>query len=168
MGFGRIGRAIAGRLAGFHGKNIYYSRNRLPKKEERQFQAEYVSKNELLRTADVIVLILPYTKDTHHFIGETELGMMQKSAVLVNMARGGIVDDLALIDALKSGRIFSAALDVYENEPDINEQFFKLENAVLSPHLGSATINTRRAMSMRAAKNLVLGLNGHTAPDIVN
>jgi glyoxylate reductase len=127
-----------------------------------------VGKEEVLRTADIVLLILPYTPDTHHYIGAKDLAMMKPSAVLVNMARGGIVDDAALVHALKVRTIRAAGLDVYENEPKFNPGFLELKNVVLSPHIASASEPTRKAMAMTAAKNLVAALSGGTPPNLLN
>jgi gluconate 2-dehydrogenase len=168
MGFGRIGQAIARRARGFDMKILYHSRNRAASEAEQESGAAYVGKEELLRQADVVLLILPYTPETHHFIGPKELSIMKPSAVLVNMARGGIVDDAALIQALKNKTIRAAGLDVYENEPKLNSGFLELKNVVLSPHIASASEPTRKAMAMTAAKNLVAALSGETPPNLLN
>ena len=168
MGFGRIGQAIAKRALSFDGKVIYHCRNRVPPSIEKKYQATFVSKRELLCSADIVVLILPHTDETHHLIAEDELNIMKESATLVNMARGGIVDDAALIRALREGDIYAAGLDVYEDEPNFNPGFLELDNVVLSPHLGSATITTRQGMAMRAATNLVAALSNGNPPDLVN
>ena len=168
LGFGRIGQAIARRARGFDMKILYHSRNRAAPEAEEESGAVYVGKEELLRRADVLLLILPYTPETHHCIGPKELSMMKPSAVLVNMARGGIVDDAALIQALKNKTIRAAGLDVYENEPKLNTGFLELKNVVLSPHIASASEPTRRAMAMTAAKNLVAALSGETPPNLLN
>jgi lactate dehydrogenase-like 2-hydroxyacid dehydrogenase len=126
--------------------------------------AKHVDKAHLLQESDVVMLILPYTKKTHHIIGESELHQMKPRSVLVNIARGGIVDDNALIKALRDKTIFAAGLDVYEGEPQLNPEFLELENVVLSPHIGSASEPTRRAMAMTAAKNLVAVLANNEAP----
>ncbi len=168
MGFGRIGQAIAKRALSFDGKVIYHCRNRIPPSQEKKYQAAFVSKTELLSSSDIVVLILPHTNETHHLIGADELNIMKRSATLVNMARGGIVDDAALIRALREGDIYAAGLDVYEDEPNLNPGFLELDNVVLSPHLGSATINTRQEMAMRAATNLVAALSNGDPPDLVN
>jgi glyoxylate reductase len=114
------------------------------------------------------MLILPYSPVTHHYIGAEELALMKPSAVLVNMARGGIVNDAALVDALKNNTIWAAGLDVYENEPKFDPGFLELENVVLSPHIASAAEPTRRAMSMTAARNLVAALTTGEPPNLVN
>jgi lactate dehydrogenase-like 2-hydroxyacid dehydrogenase len=131
---------------------------------ENNLNAKHVDKAHLLQESDVVMLILPYTKKTHHIIGESELHQMKPRSVLVNIARGGIVDDNALIKALRDKTIFAAGLDVYEGEPQLNPEFLELENVVLSPHIGSASEPTRRAMAMTAAKNLVAVLANNEAP----
>jgi glyoxylate/hydroxypyruvate/2-ketogluconate reductase len=164
VGFGRIGQAIARRANGFGMRVIYYARSRVSEDVEQNLNATHVDKSHLLQESDVVLLILPYSKDTHHFIGARELRQMKPRSVLVNIARGGIVDDNALIMALRDGVIFAAGLDVYEGEPALNPEFLELENVVLSPHIGSASEPTRRAMAMTAAKNLVAVLAHGQAP----
>lgn len=168
FGMGRIGQAIARRAAGFDMKVIYHNRSRVAAEIERRLGATYVSKEELLRQADFIVLQMPYSPETHHMIGAAELKRMKPSAVLVNSTRGGVVDDAALIVALKAGTIRAAGLDVFENEPKLNPEFLGLDNVVLAPHVGSSTEATRRAMAMTAAKNLVAALTGATPPNLLN
>jgi gluconate 2-dehydrogenase len=168
FGFGRIGKTIASRVRGFDMNIIYHTRNRVAADIEQKYGARYVEKKELLQQSDIVLLILPLTEDTRHYIGANELALMKSSAVLVNMARGGIVDDAALIDALKNGTIWAAGLDVYENEPNFERGFLELENVVLSPHIASASEPTRRAMSMTAAKNLVAALGTGEPPNLVN
>ena len=167
-GFGRIGQAIARRARGFDMKILYHSRSRAAADAEREAGAVYTAKDELLRSADVVLLILPFTPETQHFIGARELALMKPSAVLVNMARGGIVDDAALIDALKRKVIWAAGLDVFENEPRLNPGFLELANVVLSPHIASASAPTRKAMAMTAARNLVAALSGQVPPNLLN
>ena len=168
VGFGRIGQAIARRARGFDMKILYHSRNRAAADAEQESGAIYTGKEELLRTADIVLLILPFTPETQHYIGATELALMKPTAVLVNMARGGIVDDAALIEALKKKTIWAAGLDVYENEPKLNPGFLDLANVVLSPHIASASEPTRQAMAMTAAKNLAAALSGQTPPNLLN
>jgi glyoxylate/hydroxypyruvate/2-ketogluconate reductase len=168
VGFGRIGQAIARRARGFDMKVLYHSRNRADAALEREAGVAYAAKDELLRQSDIVLLILPYTPQTHHFIGARELSLMKPSAVLVNMARGGIVDDEALVQALKRGTIWAAGLDVYENEPRVNPGLLGLANVVLTPHIASATTPTRQAMAMTAAKNLVAALSGQVPPNLLN
>lgn len=168
FGFGRIGQAIARRALGFDMKILYHSRSRAAASAEKESQAEYVGKEDLLRRADVVLLILPYVPETHHFIGATELALMKPSAVLVNMARGGIVDDGALVEALRNKSIWAAGLDVYENEPKLNPGLMGLKNVVLSPHIASASEPTRQAMAMTAARNLAAALSGQAPPNLLN
>jgi lactate dehydrogenase-like 2-hydroxyacid dehydrogenase len=125
---------------------------------EAELNAEYASKEDLLRRADHVVLVLPYSRDSHHTIGAAELALMKPSATLTNIARGGIVDDAALIDALRRGQIAAAGLDVFEGEPNFNRDFLTLTNVVLTPHIASASEATRRAMANLAADNLIAGL----------
>lgn len=167
-GFGRIGQVIAQRLQGFEPKIMYTSRNRVTPEIERQLKATYANKDDLLRQADIVILILPYVPETHHYIGARELGLMKPTSVLINMARGGIVDDAALVEALKARRIWAAGLDVYENEPKVNAGLFGLTNVVLSPHIASASEPTRQGMAMTAAKNCVAALTTGSPPNLVN
>lgn len=169
IGMGRIGQAIARRSMGFNMRVIYHNRTRLSEEREAAAnRAQYVSKEELLRTADHIVLALPYSPESHHTIGAAELAMMKRSATLVNIARGGIVDDAALIVALRANRIGAAGLDVFENEPRFDPEFLTLSNVVLTPHIASASESTRRAMANCAADNLIAALSGATPPNILN
>lgn len=169
IGMGRIGQAIARRSMGFDMQVVYHNRSRLDASlEARANNAKYVSKEELLRTADHIVLVLPYSAQTHHTIGAAELALMKPSATLINIARGGIVDDVALIDALRAKRIAAAGLDVFENEPAFNPDFLGLSNVVLTPHIASASAPTRQAMANCAADNLIAALTGATPPNILN
>ena len=168
FGMGRIGQAIARRAAGFEMKVLYHNRNRVDSSIERRINATYVAKDELLRQADFVVLQVPYSPETHHMIGPAELKLMKPTAILVNSTRGGVVDDVALIAALKQGVIRAAGLDVFENEPSLNPGFLELDNVVLMPHIGSSTEATRRAMAMTAAKNLVAALTGGTPPNLLN
>ena len=156
IGMGRIGQAIARRGAlGFGMKVIYHNRSRLPESDEAEVKARYVSKQELLQTADHVVLVVPYSKESHHTIGAAELALMKPTAVLVNIARGGIVDDVALAKALREGRIAAAGLDVFEGEPKVHPDLLACTNVVLTPHIGSATVPTRKAMANLAADNLI-------------
>ena len=168
FGMGRIGQAIARRAAGFDMKVIYHNRNRVAPEIEQRLNATYASKEELLRQADFVVLQMPYSPEVHHMIGTAELKRMKPSAILINSTRGGVVDDAALIAALKAGTIRAAGLDVFENEPKLNPGFLELDNVVLAPHVGSSTEATRRAMAMTAAKNLVAALTGATPPNLLN
>ncbi len=169
IGMGRIGQAVARRSMGFNMKVIYNNRSRLaPELEAEANNARHVSREELLRTADHVVLVLPYSKESHHLIGAAEIALMKPTATLINIARGGIVDDAALIEALSAGKIAAAGLDVFENEPAFNPGFLKLSNVVLTPHIGSASGPTRRAMADCAADNLIAALSGHRPPNLLN
>lgn len=156
LGMGRIGQGIARRGAHGFGMNVvYHNRSRLSPELEAQCRARYVGKEELLKTADHLVLVLPYSAASHHAIGEKELALMKPTATLVNVARGGIVDDAALAKALREGRIAGAALDVFEGEPQVHPDLLTVPNVVLTPHIASATVTTRRAMADLAADNLI-------------
>jgi gluconate 2-dehydrogenase len=168
FGMGRIGQAIARRAAGFEMKVLYHNRKRVEPGIEQRCNAFYATKDELLRQSDFVVLQVPYSPETHHLIGARELALMKPTAILVNSTRGGVVDDAALIEALKNGTIRAAGLDVFENEPNLNPAFLALDNVVLMPHVGSSTEATRRAMAMTAAKNLVAALTGASPPNLLN
>ncbi len=159
LGMGRIGQAIARRGAlGFGMKVIYNNRSRLDESIEAACQARFVDKATLLRECDHLMLVLPYSPASHHAIGEAELAMMKPTATLTNIARGGIVDDAALARALAERRIGAAGLDVFEGEPSVLPQLLQVPNVVLTPHIASATVATRRAMADLAADNLIAGL----------
>ena len=161
LGMGRIGQALARRgHFGFGMRVIYHNRSRLAEEQERETGARYVSKEELLRHADHLVMVLPYSASSHHAIGAPELALMKPTATLVNLARGGIVDDAALADALRESRIAAAGLDVYEGEPTVHPGLLSASNVVLTPHIGSATAATRMAMATLAADNLIHFFNG--------
>ena len=168
IGMGRIGQQIVRRAAGFKMRVLYHNRNRLPADVERWLNAEYATKEQLLAQADFVVLQMPYSPATHHYIGAAELKQMKPTAILINSTRGGVVDDAALIDALKDGTIRAAGLDVFENEPRLNPEFLDLKNVVLAPHVGSSTEATRRAMAMTAARNAVAALTGGEPPNLLN
>lgn len=169
IGMGRIGQAIARRSTGFNMRVIYHNRSRVATElEARANNAQYVSKEELLKTADHVMLALPYSPEAHHTVGAVELAMMKPTATLVNIARGGIVDDAALIVALRANRIAAAGLDVFENEPAYDPAFLTLSNVVLTPHIASASEPTRRAMANCAADNLIAALTDVMPPNILN
>ncbi|HET7837768.1 MAG TPA: D-glycerate dehydrogenase [Variovorax sp.] len=156
IGMGRIGQGIAKRGAlGFGMKVIYHNRSRLDAALEAECKASYVGKEELLKTADHVVLVVPYTPASHHTIGAAELALMKPTATLVNIARGGIVDDAALAVALRERRIAAAGLDVFEGEPKVHPDLLTVPNVVLTPHIASATVPTRRAMADLAVDNLI-------------
>jgi len=158
IGMGRIGQAIARRARGFNMQVIYHNRSRVAPQIEAELNAHYVTREELLRRADHVVLVLPYTKENHHTIGAAELALMKPTATLTNIARGGIVDDEALVAALREKRIAAAGLDVFEGEPKLNPGLLTVPNVVLTPHIASATEATRRAMANLAADNLIAAL----------
>jgi gluconate 2-dehydrogenase len=161
LGMGRIGQGIAKRGAhGFGMKVIYHNRSRLSDELETQCKASYVSKEQLLKTADHVMLVLPYSAESHHTVGAAELALMKPSANLINIARGGIVDDAALAVALKEKRIAAAGLDVFEGEPKVHPDLLTVPNVVLTPHIASATLPTRLAMANLAADNLIAVLTG--------
>jgi gluconate 2-dehydrogenase len=156
LGMGRIGQGIARRAAhGFGMKVIYHNRSRLSAESEAECKAIYVSKEELLKTADHVMLVLPYSAAAHHTIGAAELAQMKPTATLVNIARGGIVDDAALALALREKRIAAAGLDVFEGEPKVHPDLLTVPNVVLTPHIASSSIPTRLAMANLAADNLI-------------
>lgn len=169
LGMGRIGRAIARRARGFDMRVTYHNRSRLdPGAESEAGGAIYVDKETLLRESDHLIVVVPYSAAAHHLIGEAELAQMKSSATLVNIARGGIVDDAALIRALQEKRIAAAGLDVFENEPRFNPGFLALSNVVLTPHIASASHATRLAMANKAVDNLVAALEGRVPPNLLN
>lgn len=156
IGMGRIGQAIARRGAlGFGMRVVYHNRSRLDAGVEAQCGARYVAKEELLAAADHVMLVLPFSPAARHTIGAAEIAQMKPGATLINLARGGIVDDAALARALRDGRIAAAGLDVFEGEPDVHPDLLQLSNVVLTPHIASATLPTRRAMADLAADNLI-------------
>jgi len=159
LGMGRIGQGIARRGAhGFGMRVLYHNRSRLPAATEADVGAQYAELDDLLAQSDHLVLVLPYTAASHHLIDATALAKMKPTATLVNIARGGIVDELALADALAHGRLAAAGLDVYEGEPQVRPELLALRNVVLTPHIGSASLGTRKAMVQLAADNLLAAL----------
>ena len=161
LGMGRIGQAIARRGAlGFGMKVIYHNRSKLAAELEAPLGARWVDKDTLLRQADHLVIVVPYSKASHHAIGAAELAVMKPTATLTNVARGGVVDDAALARALRDNRIAAAALDVFEGEPQVNPDLLAVPNVVLTPHIASATVATRMKMATVAADNLIAVLNG--------
>jgi len=156
LGMGGIGQAIARRSMGFDMQVLYHNRSRLSVEQERHANnATYVSKEELLNRADHLILMLPYSPTTHHCMGAKEFSQMRPTAILINTARGGVVDDVALIAALRNKQIAAAGLDVYENEPKFHPDFLTLPNVVLTPHIASASELTRKAMQQCAVNNLM-------------
>ena len=167
VGMGRIGEAVARRGKGFGMEILYHNRSR-KEDAERELDARYADLDELLETADFVSIHTPLTEETRHLIGPDELERMKPSAVLVNTSRGPVVDEGALAEALANGRIFAAGLDVYENEPQVHPDLLKLENAILAPHIGSGSRETRDRMSVLAAENIVAVLSGREPKTPVN
>ncbi len=172
LGMGRIGQGLARRAAGFGMQVLYHNRSQLSADAEQSLNARYVSKAELLQQSDHLILVLPYSAESHHAIGAAELALMKPTATLINLARGGIVDDGALAAALRDRKIFAAGLDVFEGEPSVHPDLLTVPNVVLTPHIASASEKTRRAMANLAADNLIAALDvgpqaGHP-PTVIN
>ena len=168
IGLGRIGRAVAKRAVGFEMRILYTDVERAPKEIEDELRVEFVSLDELLSSSDFVTLHVPLIAETQHLIGAKELKMMKKTAYLINAARGPLVDEKALVQALREKWIAGAALDVYENEPALTPGLSELDNVVVVPHIGSASKATREKMAIMAATNLVAGLKGEVPPNLVN
>jgi len=168
IGMGRIGQAVARRARGFDMRVLYNNRTRLASEDEQRCNASYVDQDTLLAEADFVVVMAPYSPATHHLIGAAEIAKMKPTAILVNSARGGIVDDAALVEALKARRIAGAGLDVFEGEPKLNPGYLALRNVVMTPHVGSASRATRLAMCNTAAANMSAVLEGRDPPNPVN
>jgi lactate dehydrogenase-like 2-hydroxyacid dehydrogenase len=167
VGAGRIGTAFALKSKGFN-MNVLYVDEKKNETLEKEVNAKKVTFDELLKKSDFISLHVPLIPSTHHLIGEKELKMMKRNAILINTSRGPVVDEQALVFALKEKQIFGAGLDVYEHEPEITEELKKLDNIVLQPHSSSATIETRTKMAVMAAENMVEGLKGEIPTNCVN
>ena len=168
VGLGRIGQTMAKRARGFEMRILYTDVIRAPKEVEDELGAKFVSLDELLSSSDFVTIHVPLLPETHHLIGEKELKKMKKTAYLINAARGPLVDEKALVQALQERWIAGAALDVYENEPDLAPGLSHLDNVVIVPHIGSASVITRGKMATMAATNLVAGLKGEVPPNLVN
>jgi glyoxylate reductase len=168
VGFGRIGQAMARRARGFGMRVIYHDVYRPPQEVEEELGAEYRDLEDLLAEADFVTLHTNLTPETRHLINAERLRRMKRTAVLVNTSRGPVIDEAALAEALRSGEIFAAGLDVFENEPEVHPGLLELENAVVIPHLGSATVETRDAMGMLAVDNLLAALEGRRPPTLLN
>jgi lactate dehydrogenase-like 2-hydroxyacid dehydrogenase len=160
VGAGRIGQAVARRGRGFNMRVLYYNSRRLPETLEQELGLTLVSKEQLLAESDFVSLNMPLRPETRHFIGAAELALMKPTAILINTARGPVVDENALVDALEKRTIAGAGLDVFENEPKVHPKLLALENVVLAPHIASSSVATRRRMSMMAAENVAAVLKG--------
>ena len=167
IGAGRIGTAFALKSKGFNMKVLYLD-GRVNKTLEKELKAKKVELNELIKKSDYISIHVPLTKETYHLINKEELKVMKRNAILINTSRGPVVDEDALVKALKEKWIFGAGLDVYEHEPKVAEELKKLDNVVLQPHSASATFETRSKMAIIAAENMIAGLNGQIPPNCVN
>jgi glyoxylate reductase len=168
VGFGRIGQAMARRARGFAMRVLYHDLHRPPAEVEQELAAEYRDLEDLLRESDFVSLHTNLTPQTHHLINAARLAMMKPTAVLVNTSRGPLIDEQALAQALQRGQIFAAGLDVFEREPEVHPGLLACGNAVLIPHVGSATVATRLAMADLAARNLLAGLEGSHPPALLN
>ncbi len=168
VGFGRIGQALARRARGFGMKVIYHDAIELPQEVTEPLGAERRELDDLLAEADVISIHVNLTPETRHLFGAEQFERMKPTAVLVNTSRGPVIDEAALVEALRKGEIFAAGLDVFEREPEVHEGLLELENVVIIPHLGSATVDTRNAMGLLAAENVFAALDGRRPPTLVN
>ncbi|MEM2357311.1 MAG: D-glycerate dehydrogenase, partial [Candidatus Bathyarchaeia archaeon] len=169
IGAGKIGLAVAARASGFNMKKIYFNRSKLPKEIEEKYGLTYKPLEELLKEADFVTIHTPLTKETYHMIGEDQLKLMKRTSILINTARGAVINENALIKALKEKWIAGAALDVFEKEPiNPDNPLLELDNVVVTPHIGSATKETRIKMAEIAAKNLVSVLKGELPIYLVN
>ena len=168
IGMGRIGQAVARRASGFDMRVLYYNRTRLPEAEEKRLDATWVERDTLLAQSDFVVVMAPYSPATHHLVGAAEIAKMKPTAILVNSARGGVVDDAALVRALREKRIAGAGLDVFEGEPRLDPGYRELRNVVMTPHIGSASRATRLVMCNTAAANMAAVLEGREPPNPVN
>jgi glyoxylate reductase len=168
IGAGRIGKIMARRASGFEMKVVYYDVYRMSAEDEAKNHMTYMPMEEVLQTADFVSVHTPYMPSTHHLIGEHELKQMKASAILINTARGPIVDEKALVKALQAGTIAGAGLDVLENEPAVEPELLSMENVVLLPHIASASLKTRTLMATMASDNIVAHCQGKRPPNIVN
>jgi lactate dehydrogenase-like 2-hydroxyacid dehydrogenase len=168
LGLGRIGQAVARRAAGFAMEVLYHDRHPAPPEIAQACGATFVSKEELFRRSDIVTIHVPYCPETHHLVGAAELSLMKRSAILVHASRGGVLDDGALIEALRRQAIAGAGLDVFEGEPKLHPGFLELGNVVLAPHIASASHKTRLRMAMLAAENLVAALTSGDPANLLN
>ena len=167
IGLGEIGRSVARRAIGFNMRTLYHQRNRLPKEEEKKLNVEYATFEKILRESDFLTLHVPLTEETEYMIGNDEIALMKKTAYLIHTARGKVIDDYALVAALREGRLAGAALDVYEDEPELTEGMRELDNLIILPHIGSASFETRDKMALLVADNILDALEGKTPRSLV-
>ena len=167
IGLGEIGRSVARRALGFNMRTLYHQRNRLPKEEEKKLNVEYATFEKILRASDFLTLHVPLTEETEYMIGNDEIALMKKTAYLIHTARGKVIDDYALVAALREGRLAGAALDVYEDEPELTEGMRELDNLIILPHIGSASFETRDKMALLVADNILDALEGKIPRSLV-
>jgi len=167
IGLGEIGRSVARRALGFNMRTLYHQRNRLPKEEEKKLNVEYATFEKILRESDFLTLHVPLTEETEYMIGNDEIALMKKTAYLIHTARGKVIDDYALVAALREDRLAGAALDVYEDEPELTEGMRELDNLMILPHIGSASFETRDKMALLVADNILDALEGRTPRSLV-
>lgn len=168
LGLGRIGKGVARRAKGFDMRVIYHDPARVDEATERELGVMYVDKRTLLRESDFVSLHVPLNPETAHYISHGEFALMKKTAILINASRGPVVDEKALVTALKEGKIAGAGLDVYEKEPRCERALIGMKNVVLAPHIASSSIETRHKMAMIAAQNCIAGLTGQRPPNLLN
>ncbi|HZT31316.1 MAG TPA: D-glycerate dehydrogenase [Bryobacteraceae bacterium] len=168
FGMGRIGQAVARRARGFSMRLLYHDAMRAPAEVEESLGLEFATAERVLREADFVSLHVPLTPATRHLIGAAQLRQMKPTAILINTSRGPVVDEAALAEALQNGVIAGAGIDVFEREPQVHPLLLKLENVVLAPHIASASVDTRRRMSMMAAENAVAAMEGRRPPNLLN
>lgn len=168
IGAGRIGKIVTKRASGFEMKVIYYDVHRLSPEDEAALNMTYLPMDDVLKQADFISVHTPYMPSTHHLISERELDLMKPTAIIINTARGPIIDEKALVKALQAGKIAGAGLDVFEHEPAIEPELLTMENVVLLPHIASASLKTRTLMATMASDNIVAHFHGQRPPNVVN
>jgi glyoxylate reductase len=168
VGLGRIGKAVLRRAKGFDMKVLYWNRTRLSKADEAELGIQYADQDALYRQSDFVSLHVALNEGTRHLMGERQLSLMKPTAFLINTTRGPVVDEKALVKALQEKRIAGAGLDVFEREPNLESELYEMENVVIPPHIGSATVGTRLKMGMMAARNCIAGSLGERPPNIVN
>jgi lactate dehydrogenase-like 2-hydroxyacid dehydrogenase len=168
LGLGRIGKGVAKRAKGFDMRVIYHDPTRADEATERDLGVMYVDKRTLLRESDFVSIHVPLLPETTHYVSHSEFALMKRTAILINASRGPVVDEKALVKALKEGKIAGAGLDVYENEPKIERGLIGPKNVVLAPHIASSSIETRAKMAMMAAQNCIAGLTGQRPPNLLN
>jgi glyoxylate reductase len=168
VGIGRIGRGVAHRAKGFNMRVLYYDPQPLPREAEEQLGATRVDLNRLIAESDFISIHVPLTQETHHLFSTAQFNAMKRNAILVNTSRGPVVDEAALVEALRSGKLAGAGLDVYEREPAVHPHLVPMPNVVLAPHIASATVRTRSEMSAMAARNMATAVRGGRPPNLLN